>query len=257
MIIEEFSKIQVLNEIEVKKWADKVHSLKDIWVPKKVTKDINIFILGTATYLDYNEDLSIEGKKYIKNRYKYYNKKYREDLINTFQPLYDRVISALSINLNIQKEKIRLSKKLAPPGFHIISSNLFPNNKGLMYGGKIHYDKTHLNHSEEYPKLDNSSFNTLSFTLPIQLPKCKSGMYVWDYLPNKKMVDLAINLDEENFKWVDKNKKEVLYKVGEMVVHSGGRPHQLAKLDYSDENEWRITLQGHGILSDGFLDIYF
>ena len=82
-------------------------------------------------------------------------------------------------------------------------------------------------------------------------------MYVWDYLPNKKMVDLAINLDEENFKWVDKNKKEVLYKVGEMVVHSGGRPHQLAKLDYSDENEWRITLQGHGILSDGFLDIYF
>ena len=196
MIIEEFSKIQVLNKNEVKKWADKVHSLKDIWVPKKVTKDINIFILGTATYLDYNEDLSIEGKKYIKNRYKYYNKKYREDLINTFQPLYDRVISALSINLNIQKEKIRLSKKLAPPGFHIISSNLFPNNKGLMYGGKIHYDKTHLNHSEEYPKLDNSSFNTLSFTLPIQLPKCKSGMYVWDYLPNKKMLDLAINLDE-------------------------------------------------------------
>ena len=70
MIIEEFSKIQVLNENEVKKWADKVHSLKDIWVPKKVTKEINIFILGTATYLDYNEDLSIEGKKYIKNRYK-------------------------------------------------------------------------------------------------------------------------------------------------------------------------------------------
>ena len=35
MIIEEFSKIQVLNENEVKKWADKVHSLKDIWVPKR------------------------------------------------------------------------------------------------------------------------------------------------------------------------------------------------------------------------------
>ena len=100
MIIEEFSKIQVLNENEVKKWADKVHSLKDIWVPKKVTKDINIFILGTATYLDYNEDLSIKGKEYIKNRYKYYNKKYRQDLINIFQPLYDKVISALSINLN-------------------------------------------------------------------------------------------------------------------------------------------------------------
>ena len=74
---------------------------------------------------------------------------------------------------------------------------------------------------------------------------------------NKKMIDLAINLDKENFKWIDKNKKEVLYKVGEMVVHSGGRPHQLAKLDYGLENEWRITLQGHGILSDGFLDIYF
>ena len=28
MIIEEFSKIQVLNENEVKKWADKIHNLK-------------------------------------------------------------------------------------------------------------------------------------------------------------------------------------------------------------------------------------
>ena len=257
MIIKEFSKIQVLSPVESGYWSSKIHDLKSIWIPKRVTSDINIFILGTATYLDYNEDLSIKGEKYIDNRYKYYNEKYRKDLIKTFKPLYDKVISSLSNILCMEEDKIRLSSKLAPPGFHIIGSDLFPNNKGITYGGKIHYDKTHLKHKKEYPNLDNASFNTLSFTLPIQLPTGKSGMYVWDYLPNKSMVNLARNLDKKDYKWVNKNKKEVLYKIGEMVVHSGTKPHQLAKLEYSKENEWRITLQGHGILNGGYLDIYF
>lgn len=243
-IFEGGAPITVITKDECSKWVDVIHQKRDMW--KQINPNnpnLKFYTIGAASYLDVGE------------QYHIYKDKYKNDMLVLFQPLYQKIIKALSIQLSVDEECIKMAEKLSPPGFHIYQGNPF-FGIGVKFGGKLHVDLPHLEHKSLYPQKDD----LLSFTLPLALPRGKAGMYYWDgklsELP-KDICRFGYELSDENYQWAEKMKKEVIYNLGEMVVHSGTTLHQLASMCLANQNDWRITCQGHGILSEGCWWLYF
>jgi hypothetical protein len=94
----------------------------------------------------------------------------------------------------------------------------------------------------------------ISFTLPLSIPKNGTGLNVW-------------NVSYDDFMKLDQSKKRSLfeqapdgfidYKLGHLILHKGHILHQIKAPSLVEEGDLRITLQGHGILADGKIRIYW
>lgn len=110
----------------------------------------------------------------------------------------------------------------ALPGFH-----LFDYSPGAE--ASIHVDTPHERVTEFK---DTDIQDTFSFTVAVQQPSEGAKLRIWD-------PELSTHQ----------------YKLGELFVHSGKQLHQI--VNNLQPGEQRITLQGHGIITREYTQVFF
>jgi hypothetical protein len=196
---------KILSKTESKLFAKQVKSHKKYWK----NKNIIMYILGTASYIEGAYGLDIYTKAYKKsNKFLYKHYKY----------LYNKVLEYFQNRAPNSKVKYRF----AYPGFHIFKCNRlfsFPV-------ASIHKDFQYSNLPLEKDE-DIDYDKTLSFTLCLELPPTGGGL----------------------FKFENNQKTKINYKAGYIVCHNGKTTHMIAPSPMPDGNKthYRITLQGHGL----------
>lgn len=206
--------IAVLTEQECQRFADQVLKLKDHWTHRlDQLKGVKIELstLGRATYLD-----GFEGQALARNEI-------NQILWENFKDLYHIVCEKLTESLG---RPVMIDQHYILPGFHVVNAiEALPG--GVDYGGMIHADTQH--ESAQFPFEFSEIF---SFTLPLLIPQNGTGLNYW--------TDSTREL------------KYLPYKLGEMVTHSCTTLHQMANPEAGMQpGEYRITLQGHGVLKSG------
>ena len=241
ILAEEIIVESILTKEQCEKVSADIHHLKQFWIQRGKS---NFFTLGAASYLDFSELADLHDDYYSKAR------KYNLILQQNFGWLYQLIQAAIERNF---QAKTQYTTDLAIPGFHIWQ---FP---GIFTKptASIHFDLQYQNLKwQDFEKVDFS--RSISFTLPIQLPKCGGGLNVW-HLKYEEFVDaynkgLVVQVEE-----MQSSKKQTFhsYKVGNLVIHSGHSLHQIAPVEQAYEDDERITLQGHGIYCDGEWQLYW
>lgn len=232
--------VRVLTKSACDVVVEKLHAHEAHWTRRQALEDQAhlFYTLGAATYLDAPDSYDALAART--------NPVLREN----FGELYDSVANAIA---NHTGHPAILSDKLGLPGFHIFRGD--PRvPPGLMFGGTIHMDKPHERHG--FPlTLDG----TLSLTLPLCIPAEGAGMYFWQNVPDRQLTGPKVphDMSHEQVAWFDTHKQFVGYTVGALILHDGLTVHQLANPGRTTADEWRISLQGHGVLSDGRWELFF
>lgn len=132
---------------------------------------------------------------------------------------------------------------MAHPGFHIFhkATHSLPT---MHFDGQFTYLK--------WPYQNVSRDDVFSFTLPLELPKEGGGLNVWpihcDQFAKLSAQEKILMLNKKSYH---------PYQLGRLVFHQGLILHQIAHHQTLEENDMRLTLQGHGILADGKYRIYW
>lgn len=136
----------------------------------------------------------------------------------------------------------------ALPGFHIFLYHpLFKKPQA-----HLHFDLQQLQLKWPFKEIDRA--HPLSFTLPIKLPQCGSGLNYWDisWFENR-------NNDYDEIEALARATPMLYhpYEEGTLVLHSGLFLHQIAPCPDMKEGDTRVTLQGHALLCDGVYRLYW
>lgn len=225
-----------LTEKECKETLQKVHALKDHW-KSRMGKGFPFFTLGTASYLDAGD----KGEVYYKLKAKDTNALLKEN----FPSLYDRVMESL---IKATGKKVEYEDQLALPGFHIFQYC-------EMFNYPIASEHFDLQFKEMFWGYRNVEYdNPITFTLTIRLPSGGGGLNYWDIfytdveeLSNTELKDLRDETEKKYFE----------YQEGKMIVHGGLMLHQIAPAKDMKPDDERITLQGHGLICDNILRVYW
>jgi hypothetical protein len=126
---------------------------------------------------------------------------------------------------------------LALPGFHIFTSQYTDLGKEDI-AARAHFDMQWM---EATPGHEPQA--TLSFTLPIEQPNSGACLAVWPfrYMDAVRLGYAACDYAAQN-PW-----QRVAYEPGRIVVHDGYVLHAIGPRAGAAPNEYRITLQGHGV----------
>jgi hypothetical protein len=234
--------VPTLSQAECASLASKIFELRQHWIKRTMqdfTIPLSFWTIGYATYLD-----GPEGHVQSKNGMNSF-------LLKHFSGLYEKVSAALQESL---QREVRTYPEYNLPGFHIYQGN--PNLPlGLYCGGTIHYDTPHKRANFQFAVSDEEVF---SFTLPIQLPKRGGGLNYWPEIPaHLPAGDWFHQSPPETKEWLAKNVKHLKYNTGLLVIHDCNILHQMSNEVKTDPDDWRITLQGHGIFREDHWMIYF
>jgi len=204
------------------KAASRVRFLSPHWTDRS-----GFWTLGAATYQDDPRTYpAIAEQKNIVIRRCFF------DII----PRSLRVLGEV-MNLKI----LPVGKGFALPGFHIFDHT----SNGVQ--GRPHIDEPYKRVEWEFEWTD-----PFSFTLVLELPKGGGGIDYWPDFTDEQ-IDLYIAAGTLPIH------KHLEYAVGRLYVHTGLTPHRIANTCDMGKDEWRITLQGHGVVrnSDGKGLVYF
>ena len=209
----------ILSLDECKDIKNKIIKNKKKWVCKKVV----LYTLGGVSYLG-----DRVGKNNVIESNTFMN--------NLFPDLYKTLLFNLSSMLN---KKVVFREDAYLPGFHIFKSNYL-----FRYPiAEFHVDYQYTRYKWNNKFCDTSK--TISFTLPIDLPKDDSGLYIFNADSTWSRIEAS------------KSKRSLVnYKIGKLVVHSGNNYH-IMKPSKILEGEYRITLQGHGVLCNNIWYIFW
>ena len=259
--------LKVLDKDAIDNTIERVDLLKEWWIPRGVycgeggftaseENPVDFYTHCVATYIDGITDIQYYYD-YIKSQ----NPVFKD----YFSWLYDLVI----YNLWGEIGECQVADFLAYPGFHIFGTkpNEPPKMATKMYmeqpSATIHVDLQHEQHDflwNHFKEVDLE--NTLSFTLPIQVPTNGGGLNTWEeesmkqYEIDNKYTKHMKELDYS--KWGDYDEPTVVpYNAGEMFWFIGKLVHQIAPAYNADFNDRRISLQGHGVKCDGVWQLYF
>jgi len=217
--------IDVLSPDECPAIVAKIRSCRQYW--NRAGGPTEFYTLGVSAYLEAHDKGIIA--------YTLAAKRQNPLLRGFFGDLYDRVLAALVKTLG---EPVEYHPRLALPGFQIfLADKAFASPIC-----SIHVDLPY-REIDWRPYEEVDSTRTMSFTLALQLPRGGAGLNVWPQIAP----DIAINGPPGALQV--KGLEPVLhpYAPGRMVVHDGHSMHQIAPFTVTEENEARITLQGHGI----------
>ena len=81
----------------------------------------------------------------------------------------------------------------------------------------------------------------MSFTIPIELPPKGAGLFVWDAGPESSPIGSPYDY--------------VPYELGQIVIHDGLQFHMM-ETSRIKKGQYRITMQGHGVLSDNVWNLF-
>lgn len=205
--------------------ADAVLALRAHWIRR--VQGAEFYTLGAASYLDSGEQYRARAAEL------------NPILGAHFGPLHASLARALTEVL-VAPVEVALGK--AVPGFHIWGVPGIPTSPVASLHFDLQYERL------EWPA-DTQLAHTISFTLPLRLPRAGGGLTMWDTTKPRvdafyrdarftgTLHDLTI-LMPEHFE---------PYNCGELVVHSGLELHRIAPVASVEPDDLRITLQGHGV----------
>jgi len=212
--------------------VSKIHALKMDWTPR-MGIDIPFYTLGAASYLDGDDE------------YVSFAKKMNPLLLKHFCELYIPLAEILYAETG---EIIKYEEQFALPGFHIFESHpIFEKPIAA-----CHFDLQYKKIQWPYQNIDLT--RPFSFTLSLKLPSHGGGLNYWDleYEPLKDKTRPELEKIQERVE-----KKYIPYKEGSMIVQQGLFLHQIAPAQELLPTDERITLQGHGLICDGALRLYW
>tara|TARA_B100000029_G_scaffold203706_1_gene201763 strand:+ start:440 stop:1234 length:795 start_codon:yes stop_codon:yes gene_type:complete len=259
--------LKVLDQEGIDNTIQRIDLMKDWWIPRGIycgaggftaseENPVDFYTLGVATYIDGISDIQYYYD-YIKDQ----NPVFKD----YFGWLYDAVVYSLWDVIG----ECQLADFLAYPGFHIFGTkpNEPPKMATKMYmeqpSATIHVDLQHEQHDflwSHFKEVDLE--NTLSFTLPIQVPMNGGGLNTWEEESMKQYEidnEYTKHMKELDYsKWGDYDEPTVVpYTAGEMFYFIGSLVHQIAPAYNADFNDRRLSLQGHGVKCDGVWQLYF
>lgn len=211
-----------------------VYALKDFWVNRS-SGILPFFTLGAASYLDAKDMV----------QYTSAIEKYNPLLQHYFSWLYAMLSKQLSAILDIP---VDYAEGLSLPGFHIFLANQAFKSPVA----SIHFDLQYLSVKLPYANIDFD--HPISFTCAISLPKSGAGLNYWaiTYAEAK-----GLSKDELDQLKDSKEALYIEYEIGKLVLHKGLILHQIAPSKEVKMGDERITLQGHGLICDGILRLYW
>lgn len=219
-----FSQHNVLTTLECAETRDRVLALRDHWTPRDNRR---FFTLGAASYRD------AVGKhaQYLKAA-----KVTNPLLQKSFEWLHERLRLFFE---DLLGEAVMFDPRYALPGFHIFvfrSSVVCRSRENV--AAAAHFDLQWMNAiSGTVPK------QTLSFTLPVELPLGGASLEIWRLRyqqalrPGFSTPDYALRHPS----------RTVRYRRGRIVVHDGLTLHGIGRGSVARSKGFRITLQGHGV----------
>jgi len=225
--------INLLSTTECQQIRDLVFNLQSWWEQRQ--PNIPFYTLGAASYLDANP---------YRSEYLSKARKYNQILSANLDWFYHKLSNALGQYL---QTPIAYPQHLALPGFHIYqSSKLFEQPIA-----SIHFDRQYelIDWHDPAPDFTNS----ISFTLAIALPQYGGGLNMWE-LHYHETRGRKISLPEL---LTYRAQSFHAYAIGQLVLHSGHQLHQAAPAIKIQPTDERITIQGHGLFSQGHWQIYW
>lgn len=247
-----------LTEDECKRVYDSIYKLRDHWLHRDPHHDMPFYSLGAASYLDIRRLPEIAAKEGVNEEdlieYNALVEKNNPILQSEFQWLYDRLASNFATWFDYPAKYL---PNLAFPGFHIFLADWFYE----VSMGVIHCDLQQMNHDwgkhvrDFLNDTDLSNMvspeECLSFTASIKLPSNGGGLYLWDKVFDD-MKDMEFHAREEYLAGIEKTYHK--YSEGEIFFHGGAMYHQIAPMHEVENEDERITLQGHAVLIN---DVYY
>lgn len=147
------------------------------------------------------------------------------------------------------------------PGFHIFQAQ---GRKESCFLGTVHWDyRAHEQMTLWKPPLPRrlTPTRSLSFTLPISLPRQGSGLMVWPKATGHDLENLMKSgLDHVKAgKFLSCLREGHLepYTLGTLYLHSGQLIHCAAGVENPEPDDERITLQGHALWRDGVWRVFW
>lgn len=195
------------------------------------------YSLGAASYMD--------SSAKDDSGYRVLAKKQNPLLKQHFQFVYDRLAQVLQQKMGLE---VAYEEELALPGFHIFLAH-------KMFEEPIassHFDLQFNSIQWKYQNVDNT--HPISFTAAISLPTEGGGLYYWDITQEE-----AKGLDRDALEQLktQRERKYLPYDIGKLALHKGLFLHQIAPGKNIRQFESRITLQGHGLVCDDVLRLYW
>ena len=138
----------------------------------------------------------------------------------------------------------RFADDLPMPGFHIWVAPGIPQRRGASVHFDLQYERV-----ISRPHYAWAS-GTMSFTLPIRMPAAGSSLNVWPGVSYPEDLPRVAGARETE-------PEVVHYRVGSAIVHTGHILHQIGASPSVEPDDIRITLQGHGLVVDGDLILYW
>jgi len=237
----ELRQIPIFDDTQCEQIGAQVHRLRHYWIPRREPPCF-FFTLGPASYLDCS---GTDGTAYEASA-----EEQNEVLLNAFSEMYQRVLDRLGCEL---RAPVVLWKKFAIPGFHIWLTRGICTTPVASIHFDLQYVHLKLNGSDS-PRSDQ----VLSFTLPIKLPRAGGGLNVWD-LDYQEYQEARARGFVESINEIKRFKTMsfLRYEVGTLVLHSGHMLHQIAPTSKLEQNDERVTLQGHGLFLEGAWHLYW
>lgn len=229
------SQLDFVSKDECGAYVSSIMKLRDHWIQRK--EDLPIYTLGAASYLD--------AARSDDEKYRSSAKKNNDILWENFYSLYGRLAEVFSKKTG---KPIKFAEELALPGFHIFLSHKMLEKPIA----KCHFDLQFFN--IKWFNLPIELDSPISFTAAVELPKEGGGLNYWEIeyrnyrsASDRELAELC-SLEEPNY---------LSYEVGKLVLHEGLFLHQIAPGKDLGPDDKRITLQGHGVLSNGTYYLYW
>ena len=202
-------------------WTQTVMAAQPQWTRRHPV--VPFYTLGMAAYLDCKPHIGASPATAL------YLQRILRDASNNllmaqFGPLYQHLCARVTEIYGRPAQLI--PEQAALPGFHIHLPH-------PTFGGDVASVHRDLQYQQVFPNETLTREQVITFTLPISLPP-GSGLSLWQE-------------EEKSFH---------PYKVGELVIHSGLLTHQ-AVLRCAGPVPPRIALQGHGVLRDNAIALYW
>jgi len=227
--------IPILDPAECERATAQVAGLRHHWIPRGPAPT-SFFTLGVASYQDLSEAPPWPRPDYYQDA-----PRFNALILQHLGWLLERVRASLEGFLGAPT---RFSERLGVPGFHIFGDASIPRTDTASIHCDLQYQLIDWNDGEAPPDFASA----MSFTLPTRLPQGGGGLNGWD-LTSEEIGDTMQRHGVSTMEQVVQFKSKTFYPYacGAMVVHSGGRVHQIGPSRDVQPGDQRITLQGHGL----------
>jgi hypothetical protein len=176
-------------------------------------------------------------------------------MVAQFEWLFQRVLKLLEENLGRGKAYLYPNTNLC---FRIMSGEILRNPIARLIVSRLPVSP-HIDMQYKHLKWPEGACMSegISFTLCIDLPKesVGSGLRIWDRYQEQKSGLIYASSGEEVLtrfdSWESWPYEDLEYTPGFITILSGCQYHAINRPKKMRQDDWRITLQGHALYSEG------